>query len=87
MLRQSKELENLTDRYCKNLGMVPSIVHCQVIQNDTQRGVLAHAHCKMGYIPKGGDSLVFSTIKFIMQSLSKEESEQSNNTFQECRYW
>ena len=34
MLRHSKELENITYRYCKNLGMVPSTVHCQVIQNE-----------------------------------------------------
>ena len=34
MLRQSKELENITYRYCKNLGMIPSTGHCQVIQTD-----------------------------------------------------
>ena len=33
-VRQLKELENITYRYCKNLGMVPSTVNCQVIQND-----------------------------------------------------
>ena len=30
MLRQSKELENITYRDCKNLGVVPSTVYCQV---------------------------------------------------------
>ena len=59
MLRQSKELEEITYRYCKKFGMVSSTVHCQVVQNDDQRDVLAHAHCKMVHIPKGGDSLAF----------------------------
>ena len=34
MLRQLKELENITYRYCKNVGMISSTVHCQLIQND-----------------------------------------------------
>ena len=34
MLRQSKELKKICNRYCKNLRIVPSTVHCQAIQND-----------------------------------------------------
>ena len=33
MLRKSKELENVTYRYCKNIGKIPSTMHCQIIQN------------------------------------------------------
>ena len=43
MLRHSKELENITYRYCKNLGMVPSKIHCQVIQNEPIE-VFQHMH-------------------------------------------
>ena len=52
----------------------------------TQRGVLRLAHCKMVYIPKGGDSLVFQQIKFHHAKVLKEETEQSDITFQECSY-
>ena len=43
MPRQSKEVEEMSNRYCKKLGMVPSTVHCQVIQKITKRDVLTHA--------------------------------------------
>ena len=81
MLRQLKELENNTYRHCKNVGMIPSQV-----KMTTQRDVPAHAHYKMVYILKGGDTPFFLTINSIMQKLSKEETEQSDTTFQECSY-
>ena len=64
MLMQSKELENITYRYCYNVGMIPLIVHCQVIQNDYLERCSNTCTLQNGYILKGGDIPVFLTIKF-----------------------
>ena len=50
----------------------------------TQKDILTHENCKMIYIRKGRDSLLFSTTKFHHAKLSKEETEQSDTTFKKA---
>ena len=56
----------------------------------TQRGVPTHAHCKMLYILKGGDTPVFLTMKIpsckncLKKRLSKVISHLKNAVFRKC---
>ena len=53
----------------------------------TQRGVLTHAHWKMVVFQKVGIFLSYEQWNSIMNNLSKEETKQSDTTFQEYSYW
>ena len=64
MLRQSKELENITYRYCKNVGMIPLTVHCQVIQNDYPERCSNTCTLQNGLYSKRWGYFCLFTVKF-----------------------
>ena len=62
-----------------------STVHCQVIQNDYPERCSKTCTLQSGLYSKrwGFFSLLNNKISYV----SKEETEQSDTTFQECIYW